>query len=171
MIFLGFLPWEPGGVARSKSHLCLTMQLRLTVAWGPAGIRNVFRERLNFVAPCLPTGIRLSWSWRGKVAVERNEIWQVDGAQARKRTLYFLQWGFPCSLVGKESACNAGYTGLIPGSGRSPREGNSNPLQYSCLENPMDREALQATVHGVTRVGHDLTSKPSPLPPSSMSIL
>ena len=41
-------------------------------------------------------------------------------------------------------------TGLIPGSGRSPEEGNGNPLQYSCLENPMDREAWQATVHGVT---------------------
>ena len=40
---------------------------------------------------------------------------------------------------GKESACNAGYLGLIPGSARSPREGNGNPLQYSCLENPMER--------------------------------
>ena len=61
--------------------------------------------------------------------------------------------GFPHSSVGKESACSA--SGLIPGWGRSPGEGNSNPLQYSCLENPMDRGALQATVHGVTRVGHD----------------
>ena len=50
---------------------------------------------------------------------------------------------------GKESACNAGYLGLIPGSGRSPREGNRNPLQYSCLENPMDRGAWQATVQRV----------------------
>ena len=43
--------------------------------------------------------------------------------------------------------------GLIPGLGRSPGEGNGNPLQYSCLENPMDKEAWQATVHGVARVG------------------
>ena len=50
--------------------------------------------------------------------------------------------GFPCSSVGKESACNAGDPGLIPGSGRSLGEGNGNPLQYSCLENPMDRGAL-----------------------------
>ena len=50
----------------------------------------------------------------------------------------------------------------IPGSGRSPREGNGNPLQYSCLENPMDRGAWQATVHGVTRIRHDLTTKPPP---------
>ena len=48
-----------------------------------------------------------------------------------------------------------------PGSGRSPGEGNGNPLQYSCLENPMDRGAWRATVHGVTRVGHDLVTKPS----------
>ena len=48
-------------------------------------------------------------------------------------------WGFPHSLVGKESASNAGDLGLIPGLGRSPGEGNSNPLQYSCLENPMDK--------------------------------
>ena len=68
----------------------------------------------------------------------------------------------PCSSVGKEAACYAGDSGLIPGWGRSPGEGNGNPLQYSCLENPMDREALQATVHGVARVGHDLATKPSP---------
>ena len=52
---------------------------------------------------------------------------------------------------GKESACNAGDPGLIPGSGRSPGEGNGNPLQYSCLENSMDREAWLATVHGVSK--------------------
>ena len=49
----------------------------------------------------------------------------------------------------KESACNAGDLGSIPGSGRSPGEGNSNPLQHSCLENPMDGVAYWATVHGV----------------------
>ena len=60
--------------------------------------------------------------------------------------------GFPHSSVGKESACNAGDPGLIPGSGRSPGEGNVNPLQYSCLENPIKRGAWQATVHGIARV-------------------
>jgi len=48
---------------------------------------------------------------------------------------------------------------LIPGLGRSPGEGNGNPLWYSCLENPMDRGAWQATVHGVARVRHDLATK------------
>ena len=51
----------------------------------------------------------------------------------------------------KEPACNAGDLGLIPGSGSSPREGNVNPLQYSCLENPKLRGAWQATEHGVTK--------------------
>ena len=52
---------------------------------------------------------------------------------------------------GKESACSAKDSGLIPGSGRSPGEGNGNPLQYSCLENPVDRGAWWATVHGVAK--------------------
>ena len=52
---------------------------------------------------------------------------------------------------GKESACNAGDLGSIPGLGRSPGEGNGNPLQYPCLGNPMDTGAWQATVHGVTK--------------------
>ena len=58
---------------------------------------------------------------------------------------------FSCDSAGKEFACNAGDLGLIPGLGRSPGEGNGYPLQYSCLENPMDRGAWQATVHGVTK--------------------
>ena len=71
-----------------------------------------------------------------------------------------LKWGFPCSSVGKESACNAGDLGSIPESGRSRGEGNGNPLQYSCLENPMDKGAWRAIVHGVARVRHNLSSKP-----------
>ena len=66
-------------------------------------------------------------------------------------SLWVLTSGFPGGSVGKESACNVGDQGLIPGLGRSPREGNGNPLQYSCLENPMDSGAWQATVHRVTQ--------------------
>ena len=69
---------------------------------------------------------------------------------------------FPHSSVGKECICNAGDLGLIPVSGRFPGEGNGNPLQYSCLENPLDRGAWWATIHGVIRVGHDLATKPPP---------
>ena len=56
-----------------------------------------------------------------------------------------------CGSAGKESACNAGDLGSIPGLGRSPEEGNGYPLQYSGLENSMDRGAWQATIHGVTK--------------------
>ena len=59
--------------------------------------------------------------------------------------------GFSMGSDGKESACNAGDPGLIPGSGRSLGEGNSYPLQYSCLENPTDRGAWQAIIHGVAK--------------------
>ena len=65
---------------------------------------------------------------------------------------------FPGGSEGKESACNSGDLGLIPGVGRSPGEGNGSPLQYSCLENPMDGGACQATVHGSQRVGYDWTT-------------
>ena len=69
-----------------------------------------------------------------------------------------LLFGLPQWLSGKESICKAGDTGdlgYIPGSGRSPGGKHGNSLQYSCLENPMDREAWWAAVHGVTRVRHN----------------
>ena len=59
--------------------------------------------------------------------------------------------GFPGGSDGKESACNSGDLGLIPGLGRSPGEGNDYPLQYSGLENSMDRGAWWAIVHGVAK--------------------
>ena len=59
--------------------------------------------------------------------------------------------GFPVGSAIKDPLAVAGDSGSIPGSGRSPGEGNGNPLQYSCLGNPMDREAQWATVHGVTK--------------------
>ena len=61
--------------------------------------------------------------------------------------IYLIYRGFPGGSEGKESACNVGDPGSIPGSGRSPGEGNGNPLQYSCLENAMDRGAWWATAH------------------------
>ena len=65
--------------------------------------------------------------------------------------IYTLLKGFPSGSDGKESTCNAGDPGSISGSRRSSGEGNGNTLQYSCLENPMDRGALWATVHVVAR--------------------
>ena len=70
--------------------------------------------------------------------------------------------GFSGGSDNKESACQAGNTGSSPELRRSLGEGNGNPLQYSCLENPMYRGAWWATVHGHTRVGHDSVIKPPP---------
>ena len=66
---------------------------------------------------------------------------------------------FPDGAVVKNPPANAEDMGLVPGLGRSPGEGNGNLLQYSCLENSMDRGAWQAVVHGVERVGHDWATK------------
>ena len=64
-------------------------------------------------------------------------------------------WGFPGGSDGKASVCSAGDTGSIPGLGRSPREGNGSPLQYSCLGNPMAPEPGRLPSIGSQRVGHD----------------
>ena len=64
--------------------------------------------------------------------------------------------GFPGGSYGKASAYNVGDPGSIPGSGRSPGEGNGNPLQYSCLDNSMDRGTWRATVHRVAK-SQDMT--------------
>ena len=81
-------------------------------------------------------------------------------------------WGFLGGSVVKNPPANAGDVrdmGLIPGLGRSPGGGHGNPLQYSCLKNPVDRGAWLATVPGVPRVGHNLVTKPPPPPPSPWS--
>ena len=76
------------------------------------------------------------------------------------QVIFHYTYCFPHDSGSKESACNSRDPGLIPGWGRSPGEGNGNSLQYSCLENPMDRGAWWAIVHGVARVGHNLVTKP-----------
>ena len=63
----------------------------------------------------------------------------------------YMSFGLPGGSVGEETACNAGDTGSIPGSERSPGGGHGHPLQYSCLENPMDRGSWRATVHRITK--------------------
>ena len=84
------------------------------------------------------------------------------------RSITLCRWsvprGFSCATKSVKNPCNAGDLGLIPGLGTSPGEGNSNPLQFSCLENPMNRGAWWATVHAVSRVRHDLATKPPPRP-------
>ena len=83
------------------------------------------------------------------------ELGMTEGLNNKPRSKiawsYRTSRGFPGGSDGKESACNAGDPDSIPRSGRSPGEGNGNPLQYSCLENPMDRGVWWATVHGVAK--------------------
>ena len=62
-----------------------------------------------------------------------------------------LRRSFPGGSISKETACNAGDLSSIPGSGRSPGEENGNPLQYSCLENSVDRGVWCVTIHGLTK--------------------
>ena len=121
------------------------------------GVARPLRERLKYCCSFLkhrprPTRLRKQVRWSRP----------ADGVSvgSREMSLPSTVRGFPCSSVGKESACHARDPGLIPGSGRSPGGGNGNPLQYFCLENPMDRGAWGATVRGVARVGHDLLTKP-----------
>ena len=81
----------------------------------------------------------------GKVALQH-----VGSSQTRDQTR--VSWiGFPGGASGEESPCNMGDPGLVPGLGRSPGEGNGNPLRDPCLENSMDRGAWQAMVHGITK--------------------
>ena len=76
---------------------------------------------------------------------------KLDGSIEKGVAQLSAYMGFPSGSDSRELACSAGDLGLIPGSGRSPGEGNGYPLQYSCLENSMDRGVWQATVHGVTK--------------------
>ena len=80
-----------------------------------------------------------------------HHIFSLSGTSAHPLSQVATASGLPCGSDGKESACHAGDLGSIPGSERCPGEGNGNPLQHSCLENPMDRGAWWATVHGVAK--------------------
>ena len=89
---------------------------------------------------CVWVQLKISYMFYIWIYVNENIYW-----------LYICYQGFPGGSDSKESACNVGDLGLIPGSGRSPGEGNGNPLQYSCLENAMDGGAWQSPVHGFAK--------------------
>ena len=88
---------------------------------------------------------RKAW-WTAVQGVTSSQT-QLNNTHTHTHTLIV----FPGGSAGKESACNAGDLGSIPGLGRSPGAGNDNPLQYSCLENPMHRGAWWAIVHRVAK--------------------
>ena len=90
--------------------------------------------------------------YSGKTKVPQVSVMEVDDLISTPRiTKPVPCTEFPGGSEDKASACSVGDLGSIPGLGRSPGEGSGNPLQYSCLENPMDGGAWQATVHGVTK--------------------
>ena len=94
-------------------------------------------------------------SWNRKNTISPS-LWFFDFV------LFFFQLHYGSVIKNlPANARDAGDSGSIPGLGKSPGGGNGNPLQYSCLGNPMDRGAWGATVHGVIRVRHDLATKPS----------
>ena len=101
------------------------------------------------------------WSdlgWTGWISLLSKELSRVlSNTTVQKHQFIGTQLGFPGASEVKASACNAGDLGSIPGLGRSPGEGNGNPLEYSCLENPMDGGAWWATVHGVAKSWTRLT--------------
>ena len=78
------------------------------------------------------------------------ELLEEMSEEACLAVLLWFYMGFPGGSDGKESSCNAGDLGLIPGLGRSPEEGNGKPLQYSSLENPMDRDTAQEVTKNQT---------------------
>jgi len=91
------------------------------------------------------------WKFQGQKESKMWSDYSPGFTDSRSKLLFDTLWGFLGGSNNKESACNAGDPGSITGSGKSPGERNGNPLQYSWLENSMDRGAWQATVHGVTK--------------------
>ena len=123
-----------------RASMCQTRKPRCS-AWGQRGLCDAGLCGLQWVRACVWTAIRSCECRRPQFDSWVREIpWRRD----RLPTPVFL--GFPCSSAGKESAGNAGDQGLIPGLGRSPREGKSYPCQYSSLEKSRDY-----TVHGVAK--------------------
>ena len=104
------------------------------------------------------------WKTRNNLKTHYRNVLEPCESRIMCRYLEYVEntqlYELPRWLSSKQSACNAGDLGSIRGSGRYPGKWHSNPLQYSCLGNPMDRGAWWATVHGVlNRVGHDLATK------------
>ena len=109
-----------------------------------------FSSLLNDASSLQVNEIESSW-FLAEITFILPAQWMLLGKDANISHFLCIHRGFPGGSVVKNPPANAGDVGLIRASRRSPGEGNGNPLQYSCLENPMDRGAWQAIVHGVTK--------------------
>ena len=136
--------------------------LKKTLMLGKIEGRRRWRQRMrwldgiidlmNMSLSNLQETVRNREAWPAIVHVSQRVGHDLANEQQKKLNTPTKQYEFYFGdSEGKEFACIAGDTGIIPGSGRSPKEGNGNPLHYSCLENPMDRGAWQTTVHGIPK--------------------
>ena len=129
-------------VESEKVGLKLNIQKRKIMAFGPITSWEIDGETVETVSDFIFGGSKITANGDHNHEIKR-------GLLLGRKVMTNL--GFPGGSEVKAYACNAGDLGLILGLGSSPVEGNGNPLQYSCLENTMDRGAWWATVHGVTK--------------------
>ena len=126
----------------SNSQSLFGWSFRNVAGWGKKTGSDILAVRENELPPVKVNSIYFWWRQTGRTQL----------------------LGLCCGSDGNESVCNAGDPSLIPGLERSPGEGNGNPLQESCLENPTDRGAWWATAHGIARVRRDwVTNTTQPL--------
>ena len=149
---LDFLPF----LSQSQQQLSQSPGIQAQKSWGPLSHPLSYCPRCH-LQKCLPISLPpLSalqvcfpplWPFLSSLSQALSPLLPLLVPLGWPPLLFWV--GFPGGSDSNESACNAGDPGSIPGSGRSPGGGHGNPLQYSCLENPMDRGAWWATVHGV----------------------
>ena len=154
------------GYTESLSHVWLFVTLLTVACQAPLSMGILQAGILQWDAISSSRGSfwHRNWTWVSCTAGRFFTIWATkEGRIAHYNTISnslffnsYLSFVNPSSgsdwfSDGRAFTCNAGDLGSIPGSGRSPGEGNGSPLQYSCLENPRDRGAWWATVHGVTK--------------------
>ena len=135
----------------SLAKVTATVQLRTSfvVGYGPVGVLDASTTGFQSYVFCGPVPQRKTLKNWGPIW-NPNRLLFAERLAVENFLLSGLRAALPWWLSSKESPANAGNTGVIPGSGRSPRGGNGSPLQCSCLGNPMDRGAWWATVHEVT---------------------
>ena len=139
-------------VCNNNCHIKVTVPLLATHATylrAFASVRSIFTTTNHI----FQEGKKESAMTSGQFVTRKTSLFRIGSSRATAGVFVAgeLPGGFPRCFSSKESTCQAGDAGSIPGSGRSPGGGNGNRLQYSYLGNPMDRGAWQATVHGVAK--------------------